>query len=640
MRGHAKNTAFFQKSKTEDASIAQKIIRSHTEGSLNLSGKELKAAPIEIFDFTLSPGEKFWEAIPMQKLDLSFNQLSSFPAQLGLLTELISFKFRNNQCSELPAEFYLGCTNLRCLDFAQNKFARIDERIGGLSELRELVGFHNQLTTLPGTLAALSQLQVIDLSNNRLALFPSLDFPCLTHLNVSNNMLTTLPVSLSNYTSLESLECRSNRITLLPPLGKLRSLKRIDAMENKLVELPSLSAGITSVLSFLNVGHNCLTTIPPNSLTGLNALAELHLQDNNLTSLDSSISQCSSLKVLDVSNNSLDDLPYCLGYMLALHRIVASGNKIKSIRQSLLLTQSVQSTEKLKEYLRTRGPDPSEPERGELTVFDAAPTSRYQPTSRKVPVGDLSSFVQHRIRETHQMNCDLSSVGLSSLSACSFVDKLYASPNVIDANSRIGLVCLNLNGNGFDSFPAELRELQSLRVLSLASNKLGSQGDIDAANIPPHVVSLDITKNAVSSEQLGMIISSARRLQVLIAPSNAIRSIPKNLETLTELRELRLSSNQIADLGMDFSKLVALETLDLSNNRIPTINCLATASSSLSSLMLDNNDITNIPSFLGSPRFNFQSLTFFGNPQKNVRLAVMEKGTLAVIELLRNREPM
>jgi Leucine-rich repeat (LRR) protein len=104
-------------------------------------------------------------------------------------------------------------------------------------------------------------------------------------------------------------------------------------------------------------------------------LFELHLHDNKITILPPELALCSSLKVLDISNNDVNDLPATIGYMDTLQRFsflsspslsslslrfLLDGNPIRAIRRTLL----TQSTHDLKKYLRTRGP-PLEGSQGE-----------------------------------------------------------------------------------------------------------------------------------------------------------------------------------------------------------------------------------------------------------------------------------
>ena len=624
--------------------VAQQVRRAHSDGVLNLASRGLKAVPPEVYDLTLNSGEKFWECVPTSKLDLSFNDIARIPSEVGLLADLLSFKCRHNQLAELPDDFYLGCTLLRHLDLSQNRLAQISALMGSLVHLRELLLFENNLSRLPESLSALVQLQVLDVSGNRLESFPDCDaLGGLTFLNISQNQMTSLPACISGFVSLEVLECGKNRLKTIPSLRALCKLKRFDAMENKLTEVPILPP-TSGALTFCNLGGNSLSsTLSLDCFAGQkSSLSELHLAGNALERLDLNIFQLSSLKVLDVSNNSLDDLPYTLGYMPSLHRITAVGNRIRSIRQTLISNQTAQSTESLKEFLRTRGPSPFEVEVETATIsprFGSAPAGPGKSSGPKSQ--QQGSAMDFRIRETHQMCLDLSNLSIASLNDCRLVEKLLASPHVLDTSGlSIGLLDLNLGGNALEVVPEELgTDFTSLKVLNLSGNKLGRGGVYH--RLPGSLISLNVSKNGLSAHQLGQIFQSSilPKLQHLDASSNALESIPMGVHDLAELREINLSFNRIAAISnVNFARLLRLEVLNLASNKIDDISSLSGASATLHTLMCDNNEIRLVPSFLGSTRFSFQSLTLAGNPQRSIPISKITQGTAAIIAILRLRE--
>jgi Leucine-rich repeat (LRR) protein len=453
---------------------------------------------------------------------------------------------------------------------------------------------------------------------------------------------------------LEVLECRTNKISRLPDLSRLAYLKRLDAMENKITEIPLIRPSrrkAPPTLAFINLGCNLLENFDPYSLGDQTALAELHVAGNALKTLPGSICTLPSLKVLDISNNALADIPYTLGYMKDLHRVSAAGNPIRTIRQSLLTssTSSVE-TEKLKQFLRTRGPNPYELEEGAAVHVFTSSSSSSGPSSGCASLktatdthGSLTHTVELRIREVggQQKELDLSKLELTSLDlkSTSLIDRLLASPHCVD--ERAGTICLlklNLSGNSIGPhFPAELGELRHLRSLDLRENKLGASplepGDSSALG---GLISLDLSGNKV--RDLGVIARNISRLQVLLASNNDIDALSPNLALLTDLRELCLSHNRrLSRLDtVDFSRLQSLTILDVSNCHISDISALESASSKFQTLLLDNNDLGSIPSFIGK----FPSMicvSFYGNPQRNVRQAIMDRGTGAILELLRSR---
>lgn len=120
--------------------------------------------------------------------------------------------------------------------------------------------------------------------------------------------------------------------------------------------MPSLP--VRGQLDRIHMGENLLSGLDMSALVPSAAtLTELLVQGNQLATCPDNIVALTSLKILDMSNNCLTNLPHALGYMPCLSKILVEGNPIRTIRRTLLSTPVA---EELKVYLRTRGPPPVE----------------------------------------------------------------------------------------------------------------------------------------------------------------------------------------------------------------------------------------------------------------------------------------
>jgi len=118
-----RNNAFFeQRSKTYDSqdnssSITKAFKMAKKSGTVNLSSRDIESLPLSIFDdddglttapinysFESQDSEKYWESLPCQKLDLSFNKIKSLPSTIFKLIELNVLSMRNNELSFIPEE--------------------------------------------------------------------------------------------------------------------------------------------------------------------------------------------------------------------------------------------------------------------------------------------------------------------------------------------------------------------------------------------------------------------------------------------------------------------------------------------------------------------------------------------------------
>ena len=187
--------------------------------SLNLNGNQLSSLPAEIGQLT-----------QLQSFNLNFNQLSSLPAEIGQLTQLQSLHLHNNQLSSLPAE--IGqLTQLQSLHLVSNQLSTLPAEIGQLTQLQSLNLYNNQLSSLPAGFSQLTQLQSLHLTFNQLSSLPA-EISQLTNLqslNLYNNQLSSLPAEISQLTNLQSLDLNFNQLSALPP--QIRQLPNLETLE-------------------------------------------------------------------------------------------------------------------------------------------------------------------------------------------------------------------------------------------------------------------------------------------------------------------------------------------------------------------------------------------------------------------------
>ena len=157
-------------------------------------------------------------------LDLSNSRLTSLPAEIGQLSDLVLLNLNNNQLTSLPFELF-QLANLAHLYLGDNQLTSLPSELGQLSSLSWLHLYNNQLTSLPPEL-----FQHANLHAN------------LIELWLNHNHLTSLPPELGQLFRLILLNVRGNPLTELPPsfegLPDFRSEKlEGDAVTSFLAEL-------------------------------------------------------------------------------------------------------------------------------------------------------------------------------------------------------------------------------------------------------------------------------------------------------------------------------------------------------------------------------------------------------------------
>ena len=191
------------------------------------------------------------------------------------------------------------------LDLSRNNLTSLPPEIGQLTHLTHLDLSRNNLTSLPPEIGRLTHLTHLDLSRNnffssdRLATLPQLTH--LTRISLSDNNLTSLPPEIGQLTHLFHLDISRNNLTSLPPgIGQLTHLFHLDISRNNLTSLPPEIGQLTH-LNHLDISSNNLTNLPP-EIGQLTHLCHLYLGDNGLMDLPPNIVQLKELYTIHFSS--------------------------------------------------------------------------------------------------------------------------------------------------------------------------------------------------------------------------------------------------------------------------------------------------------------------------------------------------
>jgi len=248
------------------------------------------------------------------RLRLNDNKLTSASKSLHTLTNLEELNLRNNTIKDIYAE-YANLKNLKILDLGQNRISKLH------ADLKQWTA-----------------LQVLDISNNTLgsglrnrAPLAAVPFMTgLTRLDVSNNKLSSIP-PLNTLIQLESLNISGNLLTELPVLGALENLHSLRASNNQITNI-SLEAftGVTN-LRALDISYNKFKFFP-NSVDNLVNLNELYLMGNRLSTIPDTIGKLVQLVLLDLSfNDFLVIQQGVFGALKSLKTIHLQNNRLSRI---------------------------------------------------------------------------------------------------------------------------------------------------------------------------------------------------------------------------------------------------------------------------------------------------------------------
>ena len=449
----------------------------------------------------------------LEELQIVSNELTSLPGEIGKLTNLQSLNLSSNQLTSLPGEI-VQLTNLQSLDLYNNQLTSLPGEIVQLTNLQSLDLSSNQLTSLPGEIVQLTNLQSLDLYNNQLTSLPGEigKFTNLQSLNLSGNQLTSLPGEIGKLTNLQSLNLYNNQLTSLPgEIGKLTNLQSLDLSSNQLTSLPGEIGKLTNLQS-LDLRYNQLTSLP-GEIVQLTNLQSLDLSSNQLTSLPGEIGKLTNLQSLDLRYNELTSLPGEIGKLTNLQSLNLNYNELTSLPGEI----------------------------GKLTNLQSLNLNNNELTSLPGEIGKL----------TNLQSLDLNNNELTSLPG--------------EIGKLTNLQSLNLNYNELTSLPGEIGKLTNLQSLNLNYNELTSlPGEIGKLT---NLQSLNLNYNELTS--LPGEIGKLTNLQSLNLNYNELTSLPGEIGKLTNLQSLDLNNNQLTSLPGEIGELIKLKKLYLRGNPVP-----------------------------------------------------------------------
>ena len=689
----------------QSASIKNAIISARTTGKLFLvdEGLKLSVLPDEIFDLRSdlkdvvydmssdndqNQGFRYAEG-DLVTLDLSDNKVEgtdekvinvyekerfikehkdvSIPSwQLDLrikcYTSLTVLRLKRCYLKELPWQIFSeNLVNLTILDASHNKLKYLPLDILPFS-LKEILLSENKIDLLKmrvnKDMVRMDKLAKLDLSNNILSDVPqniaALNLRCL---DLSNNFLKHIPreLMISCIKSLESLNVSNNKLVTESDGNEFFDwdfshhikLQVVELHQNRLTQIPFIRAGVIRLgLNSNNISSidGLLLRTEGDDITH-SKLQELHIEQNHLKTLDiPTLTVLLDLRILNVSHNSLQNLPFVLGYLPQLRRIILTGNPLRMIRHTIRCDKENGSecdTDALKVSLRKKGDPPRS-----LIAEGICTLESSQKQEAKNIVNAAATGA-----------CDLNMSGKKiekELSHPEIMNELAMKRTSIDKRICIAGDCIrswNLSKNKISKINERWIELlRNIKTFDISENKLES--------LPNNLKQLSLEKFVCAQNRLtssairnNLFVHStehgsnlACHLVHLDISANNLEWIPGELFNFTALSTLNLSFNKISSLTWKDDEisgiesgwkhgLVALEHLDLSNNKISDLGYLPLAliaCQSLRSLFLNSNNISKIPLELGLLE-QLTTISIRANPSRTVRTEILESRSCSKI---------
>nr|GMD11653.1 probable LRR receptor-like serine/threonine-protein kinase At1g34110 [Ipomoea batatas] len=281
-------------------------------------------------------------------LDVSMNQIQ------GVLPYSIGGFFPNLQLLNMSMNAIQGdippslgeLTQLWVLDLSNNNLSGElpEEFVQGCISLKYLKLENNNLQgqVLP-TNSNLGSLEYLRLENNRFSGELSrglLNSMSLELLDLSNNSITgEIPDWIGNLSQLSSISLSNNFLQGAIPMSfcKVNELNFLDLSKNKLVETIPACLNVSSLI-YLHLHGNGFTGFLPKLLSEASSLVTLDMRDNNLSgTLPTWISSLSNLRFLLLGGNQFEgSIPSQLCDLRKVNLLDLSSNHLSSVLPSCL----------------------------------------------------------------------------------------------------------------------------------------------------------------------------------------------------------------------------------------------------------------------------------------------------------------
>ncbi|KAB2098453.1 hypothetical protein ES319_A01G240500v1 [Gossypium barbadense] len=552
-----------------------------------------------------------WSSLSkLEDADLGDNKLSgTIPPTLFGIPSLQRLDLSHNQFNGSIGDFHDKASSLlNTLDLSNNKLK--GQFPTPLFELRGLEILHLSSNNFSGLIPMnafqnLGNLLSLDLSHNRLSIDATatnislLSFPTFTGLGLASCNLTEFPGFLKNQSSLMYLDLSNNHIHGKIPdwIWKPIDLLRLNLSDNFLVGFERPLKNITSSVQIIDLHVNQLqgeipiptldatyldysdnnfsSVLPAHIGDSLQRVSFFSISNNNIHgSIPPSICSSTSLRVLDLSNNSLSGpIPQCLFQMSgSLGVLDLRQNNLSGIISDTFSKSCKLQTLKLDQN-RLEGKVPKS--LGNCKMLEVLDIGNNQ-INDSFPwhlknIAKLHVLVLRSNKFNGHIDCSGNNGGWSMLQIFDLASNNFSG--------KLHLTCLGTWDAMQHNPYSNLLELKHLHFVDSGSGggtryqdaiTITTKGlELELVKILPVFTSIDISWNNFEGP-IPEVIGKFKELHGLNFSHNAFTGpIPSSFGNLRELESLDLSSNSLrGEIPLQLANLNFLSCLNVSNNKL------------------------------------------------------------------------
>ncbi|CAF0920082.1 unnamed protein product [Adineta ricciae] len=282
--------------------------------------------------------KEFLACAQLQILNISSNPLRKFPEILFQLPSLNHLTFNDSNLHDLNATSYFQKHFFRTLNFLDLSYNNLHTNLHQLTVLKALTYLDlsgNCLTELDQNFRTLICLKILKIGQNKFENFPAWLYEMdettnrtyigeiLSELYMNDNLVEFIPDEIVHMTNLQTLDLSNNKFTRFPdPLIYLDQLTCLIYSQQHGIHIDKLPDDFIHLynLQKLDLSYNIFREIPP-CVYSLTKLEYLDMSDNLLTALDTDrLRQLTNLKMVKLNGNLFPSFPSTL-YQIDAFRI-------------------------------------------------------------------------------------------------------------------------------------------------------------------------------------------------------------------------------------------------------------------------------------------------------------------------------
>eukprot|EP01135_Chromosphaera_perkinsii_P001572 Nk52_evm42s207 gene=Nk52_evmTU42s207 len=500
--------------------------------TLNLSHNSIRLSNLEHANAS--------QSISLCTLDVSFNEITFFPPELGqALKGLKVLDISHNRLESAKNIFENMAATLEEIDLSYNFVKLSLEGIETCTNMKSVAACFNLLENMSHILS-LRNLNHIDVSHNYIAEWYStsvegVSLVCLREFVASHNALKEIPFPVLS-PSIKFLRIDNNHIVDVPQeeMSRCSALEELYLSGNCLTQLPCPLPGLPLCIA-LDVSHNKIREIAVGSFEGLRNLRHLDLSSNCISVFDCFDDDViHHVEYLSLANNLLTSLPQTIGNLILIQSLDLSNNQISNCPESILNLTTLKNLNLTQNHLLQVPLDFSECEDlKELYIG-------YNDRNFKCPPHTLPQSCTKLVIGGMEFDSLMDNLEWSSL------QELYLTKGTLKEMGKVmhclsNLKVLDLCCNNISSIPS-FEGLVNLNSLSLSMNKIESISD-DAFDNNKNLWHVNLSHNELTEISTG--IAKLSCLVHLDVSFNHIKSVPMDFES-DKLVMLNMESNPLS----------------------------------------------------------------------------------------------